>query len=116
MDDALMTVPSVATLAREAQANTDQQLIALWLHGRPASTQRRTRVILPGSWCMLRSRYGLSPWATCRRLPIPLTISPRRPKHAFSVASKVSSPSPTALAIYRSMSVDLYSCRRARTR
>ncbi len=39
MDEALMNVPLVATLAREAQTDTDTQLIALWLHAHPASTQ-----------------------------------------------------------------------------
>ena len=39
MDAALINAPTIATLRREAQADTDTQLIALWLHGHPASTQ-----------------------------------------------------------------------------
>jgi hypothetical protein len=47
MDDTLRNILSVATLTRETQAHTDQQLIALWLHGRPASLPEEARTAYP---------------------------------------------------------------------
>jgi hypothetical protein len=69
-----MTDAAVAMLAPTGapplrQASTDQQLVDLWLHGRPSHTQRAYRADSNRFLVFVARRCPRSPWAMSRLSP-----------------------------------------------